>query len=165
MFFILGNFLPFYLTSSPKSENFKTMKKTPGDIIILDICTKNLDHMLYCPWGMARDTCNCCFSFWAIFYLLPPIPKKQNLKRIKRNTLRYHNFTHAYQKLYDVRLDDVRFVRYGGRQMDRQKKWHIEVGAPPKNFITLKYQVITYYKNLITSNLYDIGPKAFSERN
>ena len=102
------------------------------------------------------------FHFGQFFtFYTPNKPKKQNLKKIKRNTLRYHNFTHAYQKLW---LDDVRFVRYGGRQMDRQKKWHIEVGAPPKNFITLKYQVITYYKNLITSTLHDIGPKAFSER-
>ena len=24
------------------------------------------------------------------------------------------------------------FLRYGAQQMDRQKKWHTEVGAPPK---------------------------------
>ena len=41
-----GYFLPFYLASSPKSENFKTMKKNPGDIIILHKCTKIHDHML-----------------------------------------------------------------------------------------------------------------------
>ena len=40
-------FLPFYPPSSPKNENFKTMKKTPGDIIILHKCNKNHDHMLY----------------------------------------------------------------------------------------------------------------------
>ena len=34
-FIILGNFLPFYLTSTPQNENFKTKKKTPGDVIIL----------------------------------------------------------------------------------------------------------------------------------
>ena len=45
-------FLPFYPPSSPKSENFKTMKKTPGDIIILQKCTKTLHHMLYCSWDI-----------------------------------------------------------------------------------------------------------------
>ena len=50
-----------------KNENFKKIKKVPGDIIILHNCTKNNDHRLYCFWDMARDRCNCYFSFWAIF--------------------------------------------------------------------------------------------------
>ena len=29
------------------NENFKKMKKTPGDIIILHKCTKNYDQMMY----------------------------------------------------------------------------------------------------------------------
>ena len=52
---------------------------------------------------------------------------------MKKTTRRYYHFTHVYQKLW---LDDVQFLRYGARQtdrwMDRQKKWHIEVAAPPK---------------------------------
>ena len=44
VFFILGYFLPFYLSSSPK----------------------NHDHMLYWSWGMVHDGCN-YFSFWVIF--------------------------------------------------------------------------------------------------
>ena len=31
-----------------KNENFKKMKKAPGDAIILHKCTKNYDHMQYC---------------------------------------------------------------------------------------------------------------------
>ena len=38
----------FYPPDSPKSEHFKKMKKTPGDIIILQNCTKNFDYRLYC---------------------------------------------------------------------------------------------------------------------
>ena len=84
--FRYGQFLSFYPASSPKSENFKTMKKAPGDIIILHKCTKNHDHMLYCPWDMAHGTCNCCFSFWQFFSLLPPkSPKKQNFKKMKKS--------------------------------------------------------------------------------
>ena len=49
------------------------MKKTPGDIIILNKCTKNHDQILYCFWHMARDRCNCYFSFWTIFCPFTPI--------------------------------------------------------------------------------------------
>ena len=34
--------------NSPKNENIKKMKKTPGDIIILHNCTKTHDYRLYC---------------------------------------------------------------------------------------------------------------------
>ena len=58
---------PFHPLNSPKNENFKKMKRTPEDIIILHNCTKTHDHMLYCSWEMVRDRWNCYFSFWAIF--------------------------------------------------------------------------------------------------
>ena len=136
MFFILSSFFPFYFASSPKSENFKKMKKTPADVIILHKCTKNQDQMLcyWNPWDMAHDTCNCCFSFWAIFSLLtppPPTPTPRTAQKTKFLTNEPgDHFTHVYQKLW---LDDVQFLRYGAGQMDWQKKWHREVGAPPKN--------------------------------
>ena len=57
------------------NQNFEKMKKTPGDIIILQQCTKNHDHMLHCSWDTMHDRCNFYFSFWAIFHpLLPPPP-------------------------------------------------------------------------------------------
>ena len=31
------------------------MKKTTGDIIILHMCTKNNDHMMYGSWNMVCD--------------------------------------------------------------------------------------------------------------
>ena len=45
-----GAFLPFYppplLTAEKIKIKKKKKKKTPGDIIILQKCTKNYDHML-----------------------------------------------------------------------------------------------------------------------
>ena len=38
-------FYPF--TNDPKNQNFKKMKKIPGDIIILYMSTKNNDYMMY----------------------------------------------------------------------------------------------------------------------
>ena len=109
----------------------KKKKKIPGDIIILHKCTKNHDHMLYCSWDVARDTCNCYFSFWAIFTLLTA--QKIKYSKNEKSSWRYHHFTHVYQKLW---LDDSRFLIYGARrtggQTEGRKKWYIEVGAAPK---------------------------------
>ena len=66
---ILGHFLPFHPTNHPKIQNFGKMKKILEDSIILDKCTKNNYYMLCCSWDVARNICNCYFSFWAIFCL------------------------------------------------------------------------------------------------
>ena len=61
---------PLFCSFSPnsrKNENSTKMKNTVGDIVILHKFTKNHDHMLCRSWDMACDTCNFCFSFWAIF--------------------------------------------------------------------------------------------------
>ena len=46
-FIILDHFLPFYPPNKPINLNFKKMKITPGDIIILHMCTINDYHMLH----------------------------------------------------------------------------------------------------------------------
>ena len=42
-----GPFLPFYSPNNPKNQNLKKMKKPPGDIITLHMCTINGNHMTY----------------------------------------------------------------------------------------------------------------------
>ena len=44
---ILDHFLPFYPPNNPKNQNFEKLKKRPGDIIILHMCTINDNHMIY----------------------------------------------------------------------------------------------------------------------
>ena len=133
----MGYFLPFYPSNSLKNQNFKKMRQTHRDIIILHKCTKIHDHMLNCSWDMVRHICN-YFSFWAIFCPFTPLTaQKSKFQKNEKKSWRYHHFTHVYQKLW---LDDVQFLRYGvqrtGREMGgqtvRRKKWHIEVGAPLK---------------------------------
>ena len=51
----LDRSLPFYPPNSPKYQNLKKMKKTPGDIIILHTCTKNYDQIMYGSWDMVRN--------------------------------------------------------------------------------------------------------------
>ena len=67
-FVIWGNYFRFFPSNILKNEKIKN-EKNPGDIIILQKCTKNHDHMLYCSWDMVREGCNCYFSSWAIFCL------------------------------------------------------------------------------------------------
>ena len=113
LFFILGYFLPVYPLAPPK------MKKTHGDIIILHKCTKNHDHMLYCSWDMACDTCNCYFSFWAIFPFYPPphpflTAQKMKISKKKRKQLLEISFYTSVPKIMIVRYT---FQRHGAWRM------------------------------------------------
>ena len=75
-------------------------KKKPRDVIILHECTKNYNHMLYCSWDMARDGCNCCFSFWAIFcpftHLTAQKSKFQKMEKTPRDVIILHMCTKNY---------------------------------------------------------------------
>ena len=59
-------FCPFNYLITRNVKILKLKKKTHSDIIILHKCTKNHNNMLHCSWDMARNGCNCYFSFWAI---------------------------------------------------------------------------------------------------
>ena len=59
-------FCPFSPLTTWKIKILKLKKTTTGDIIILHICTKNDNHMMYGSWDMERDRQN-FLSFWTIF--------------------------------------------------------------------------------------------------
>ena len=113
------------------------MKTMPADII-LQKCTKNHDHMLYCSCDMARDRCNCYFSFWAILCSFNPLTaQKIKRKKKKKNPVRYHHFTRVpkikirWCMLPEIwcttdRQTDGRTDRQMDGQADGQKKWHTE---------------------------------------
>ena len=46
-FFHFGQYFIHLPPKNPKNQNFEKIKRMPGDIIILDKCTKNQNHMLY----------------------------------------------------------------------------------------------------------------------
>ena len=142
-FVILDHFLPFYPPNNLKNQNFKKMKKMPGDII-LHKCTKNHDHMLFCSWDMACDTCNCYFSFWTNFcpFTAQQSKKNQNFEKIKKTsgdiiilhmcTKKYDHMMYSSWDMMCNRQTDGQTDRWTEGQTDRWKKWHIEVGAQPK---------------------------------
>ena len=48
---IFCHFLPFFALllpfNNPDNQNFEKMKKPPGDVITLHMCTINDNHMMY----------------------------------------------------------------------------------------------------------------------
>ena len=104
-FIILGHFCPLTLLTIQKIKILKKLKKTLWGIIILDRRTKNHDHMLYCPWDMAHDGCNCYFSFWAIFCPFTPltVQKMKSSKKLKK-TPGYIITLHKCNKNHDHML-------------------------------------------------------------
>ena len=96
-FVILDHFLPFYATNNVKNQNFEKMKKPPGDIIILHICTINDNYMMYGSWYMKHHRQN--LSFWTVFcHFTPLITQKIKTLKTEKNTWRYHQFKQVYQK-------------------------------------------------------------------
>ena len=85
------------------------MKKFLGDIIILQMCVKNHNHMIYSSWDTEWDRQN-ILSFWTIFYSFTPLTtRKIKLWKNEKNTWRYYHFTHAYHKWQSY---NVWFKRY-----------------------------------------------------
>ena len=81
-FVISCNFLPFYLPKTTKNQNLKKIKIAAGDIIILHMCTKNDNHMMYGSWDMECHKHN-FLSFWVIFWPFTPLTI-QNIKILEK---------------------------------------------------------------------------------
>ena len=48
-------FLPFHSPDNSENQNFEKLKKIPGDIIILHMCTINDNHVMNGSWDMERN--------------------------------------------------------------------------------------------------------------
>ena len=76
--------------------------------------------------------------FGLLFALLPPnCPKNQNFEKMRKkpgDIIILHRCTKNYDQTMYSSWDMLRDRRTDG-QMDGQKKWHIEVGAPPKKLL------------------------------
>ena len=90
------------------------MKNTPGDIIILHLCTKSNNHMIYDSWDMERNRQN-CLSFWAIFCHFTSLTTwKIKIWKNEKSIWRCHHFTNVYQKpwSYDVWFNGQSFLSF-----------------------------------------------------
>ena len=52
---VLGQFLPYYPLKTEEIKILQKMENIAGDIIILHMCTKNHDHMMYSSWDTEWD--------------------------------------------------------------------------------------------------------------
>ena len=88
-----------------------TLKKIPGDIILLHICTLNDSHMMYDPWDMEHDR-HKFLSFWTVFCPFIPTyqPRKSRFWKNETNTWRYYHFKNVYHEWQSY---NVWFLRYG----------------------------------------------------
>ena len=83
-FVILEHFLLFYCPNNLKYQNFEKMRKSPGDIIILHMCT-----IITIIWHMvpeilsATDRIFCHFGQFFV-HLPPKNPKNQNFEKMKK---------------------------------------------------------------------------------
>ena len=69
---IICHFGPFFallhsLPNNPENQNFQKMKKASGDVIILNLCNKKHDHMMYAYSDMECLHRHNFLSFQAIF--------------------------------------------------------------------------------------------------
>ena len=48
-------FCPFYPPNKPKNQYEEKMEKTTADIIILHMCTKNYNRMMYGSWDIVHN--------------------------------------------------------------------------------------------------------------
>ena len=70
--------------------------KITEDIIILLMCTKNYNHMMYDSWDTEWDRQNFC-HFRSFSALSPPYrPGKSKFWEIEKNTWRYYHFILMY---------------------------------------------------------------------
>ena len=101
---IFCHFGSFFCTFNPtvttylKNQTFKKMEETPGDIIIVHMCTINENHMCMVP-DIWSPTDIFFLPFWTIFCVFIPLTT-QKIKILKKGkkAWRYHNFTHVYVK-------------------------------------------------------------------
>ena len=140
----MGHFLLFYHPppNSPKNQNFKKIKekdKRSLEISSFHKCTKNHDHMLATLLlRYDSDKCNCYFSFWAIFCPFTPIiaQKIKIFKKWKKH-LQAWSFFICVPK-FMIRWCTVPEIWCAtDGQTDGRKKWHKEMGAPPKNNVKI----------------------------
>ena len=136
------SFSAFFCTFTPlTTQKTKIFKKWKKHLEILLFYTSVPKIMIMCytvPEVWHVTDVIFIFQFGLFFALLTPLkPWKIKIKKKKKKLpWRHHHFTHVHHKLWSCMMysswDMVR-----DRQTDGWKKWHIEVGAPPKNGILL----------------------------
>ena len=109
-FVILDNFLLFYPTNNLENPIFEIMKKkTTGDIIILQMCTTNDNHVWFLRYGVWQAEFFVILDHFLPFYF-PNNPKYQNFEKMKKRL----EISKVYQKAWSYA---TMFQRYSAWRM------------------------------------------------
>ena len=95
--------------NNPENQNFKKMKKTPEDIIILHMPTINENHKMYGSRNMKWDIQNLFILGHFVIFCPTNNPKNQNFEKMEKRP-RDIIILHMLQKLWS---HDEWFLRYG----------------------------------------------------
>ena len=68
-----------HAVDNEENESFEKLKNTPGDIIILNMCTINGNHMIYDSLYMEQGGLNFLY-FWTIFCPFTSLKRNEKLK-------------------------------------------------------------------------------------
>ena len=85
-------FCPFTQQTTKKINILKKMKKSPIDLIILNMCIINFDYMMYGSWDMECDRVFCHFGPFFCHFTPYQLGKSKHGKN-EKNAWRYYNFT------------------------------------------------------------------------
>ena len=119
----IGNFRSFFALlppKNPKNQNFEKMIKIAGDIIILHMCTKNHNPIMYGSWDTEWDRQN-FLSFWAIFcpftlLMIPKIKIFTKWKKLPGDIMLLHmciiNDNHMINGSWDTERDGQNFFSF-----------------------------------------------------
>ena len=113
-FVILGHFLPFYPSNNPENHYFEKIKKTPWDIIILQMSSINDNHMMYGLWDMQCDN----QKFFAISgHFLPYYQFLKKWKKKPGDIIILHMYTlnhnHMMYSSWDMECNTIFFCHFG----------------------------------------------------
>ena len=153
----MSHFLPFYPPNSSKNQNLKKWKKS---LEISSFYTSVPKIMIICYtvpeiWCMT-DGFFFFFSFWVFFSPFTLTARRYHLSPGDIITL------HTCSKNYDQMIYSSWYIVHNGwtyGQTDRRKKWHIEVGVPPKKFISTNAYSILFKKSFQSSCILMRFPK------
>ena len=95
--------------NNPKNQNFEKLKKMPGGIIILYMCTINDNQMMYGSWDIKHDR-QTFLSFWTIFCPFTPLTaRKIKISKKWKKCLEMSSFYTSVTKIWSY---GILFLRY-----------------------------------------------------
>ena len=109
---LLMNLKKTTIKKTVEMDQKKKERKAPGDIIILQLCTKNLDDMIYSSWDIECEW----LKLVIMNYFLPstakkPPPKNQNFEKMRKlagDIILYmctKNHNHTRHRSWDMEWD------------------------------------------------------------